>query len=872
MIDFYDSATKLVAFYFLRDDTAKSVKSCFDQFMIDHKKYMPHGRVLEWYFDNHGQFTGGIIDDAMRALGTKLKTIAPWNPQQNPAERPWLSMLPALRKSLAACNLSENTWPFLLKQWERVSNALVTSSKSAAHLGASPYFMATCGHKSDLSLLRVIGCRVDCVVRSPYDHNLHLSKLSPRISGVHLGISTHQNGYLVYIPEWRRLTVYRFGDCYFHETIFPRVDYISGTMLVPGRGPLVLPSVSQQRAHARASPVVKPITDTSITPIASLHMGTDEIVSPLLEDSLHLLSVPGFDSTLPIERLAFSLSALMEPSKLPKTFTQVDALPDDQAKLWRDAGQKEYAAKMATNRSAVLVPRPPSANVLPTKVVFTHKLNMDGSICEYKCRWTACGNYQQESDISETFAATGRAASLRAFCVHCISNDLLIKQLDVTKAFTQFEVDRDIYVEQMDGYVQGNFLSDGRPNLVCFLEKGKGKALEGLCQSGFLFQKGNIGHLKELGFRQLETEPTIFVGSMKAGHVSIYVHIDDFLTGYANSAAVLEFETRYQREGRTPLPLKISPIGLYAGVLIKHNHGAGTIHLSQPHILERAAERFFGSGKSIVQASAPAHYDPKVPFGSTFALANDSEKLNMKEKPYLALLATIMYTVFYTFPSVAIHTAHLCRYMHSPNTSCWDALVHLFRYMYHHRHVGVTYRKNFPVPSIPCTPAWPDDPDIFLKNLGLHVWSDATWKVESTYAGFFIVMCGAAVDWAAVLIKVICHSSAEAEISAACKAGKRLMFVVQLMRELGHDLVSPTPFLIDNSATGELTKKMGATKRTEHFLRWQHYMRQLVNYNYAKVFLVRDQDQRADIATKVVNLTKFAVMVREITGNSEGPK
>jgi hypothetical protein len=133
-------------------------------------------------------------------------------------------------------------------------------------------------------------------------------------------------------------------------------------------------------------------------------------------------------------------------------------------------------------------------------------------------------------------------------------------------------------------------------------------------------------------------------------------------------------------------------------------------------------------------------------------------------------------------------------------------------------------------------------------------------------------MCGAAVDWAAVLIKVICHSSAEAEISAACKAGKRLMFVVQLMRELGHDLVSPTPFLIDNSATGELTKKMGATKRTEHFLRWQHYMRQLVNYNYAKVFLVRDQDQRADIATKVVNLTKFAVMVREITGNSEGPK
>ena len=80
VIDFYDSATKMVAFYFLRNDTAKEVKACFDQFIIDHKKYMPHGRVLEWYFDNHGQFTGGIIEDAMLALGTKLRTIAPWNP------------------------------------------------------------------------------------------------------------------------------------------------------------------------------------------------------------------------------------------------------------------------------------------------------------------------------------------------------------------------------------------------------------------------------------------------------------------------------------------------------------------------------------------------------------------------------------------------------------------------------------------------------------------------------------------------------------------------------------------------------------------------------------------------------------------------
>ena len=47
-------------------------------------------------------------------------------------------------------------------------------------------------------------------------------------------------------------------------------------------------------------------------------------------------------------------------------------------------------------------------------------------------------------------------------------------------------------------------------------------------------------------------------------------------------------------------------------------------------------------------------------------------------------------------------------------------------------------------------------------------------------------------------------------------------------------------------------------------------MRQLVNHDDAKVFLVKDADQRADIATKMINLTKFAKMVREITGTSIG--
>ena len=49
--------------------------------------------------------------------------------------------------------------------------------------------------------------------------------------------------------------------------------------------------------------------------------------------------------------------------------------------------------------------------------------------------------------------------------------------------------------------------------------------------------------------------------------------------------------------------------------------------------------------------------------------------------------------------------------------------------------------------------------------------------------------------------------------------------MLQLLRFLGHDIACPIGYLIDCSAVEELSKKLGATKRTEHFLRWFHHFR-----------------------------------------------
>ena len=123
-------------------------------------------------------------------------------------------------------------------------------------------------------------------------------------------------------------------------------------------------------------------------------------------------------------------------------------------------------------------------------------------------------------------------------------------------------------------------------------------------------------------------------------------------------------------------------------------------------------------------------------------------------------------------------------------------------------------------------------------------------------------MCGAAVDWSSKLIRVVCHSATEVELAAGCFAGKRVQFIRSLLNDLksynvGNGVTGPIVFLIDNSAVEPLTKNLGVSKKTEHFMRWQLYLRWLVINKFAIVIWTPTKDESGDICTKVLDTTSF---------------
>ena len=56
----------------------------------------------------------------------------------------------------------------------------------------------------------------------------------------------------------------------------------------------------------------------------------------------------------------------------------------------------------------------------------------------------------------------------------------------------------------------------------------------------------------------------------------------------------------------------------------------------------------------------------------------------------------------------------------------------------------------------------------------------------------------------------------------------------------------PLPMLIDNSGAIDLCERVGVSKRTEHFQRWQHYCRYMARHHITKLHFVRTHEQLAE--------------------------
>ena len=89
---------------------------------------------------------------------------------------------------------------------------------------------------------------------------------------------------------------------------------------------------------------------------------------------------------------------------------------------------------------------------------------------------------------------------------------------------------------------------------------------------------------------------------------------------------------------------------------------------------------------------------------------------------------------------------------------------------------------------------------------------------------------GAPISFASKQLKVIALSSAEAEYAAASYTCREVVFVMNVLVDLGFPIQHPTVSCVDNTAAKEIAHNIGVTSSNKHFVDAIHYFRHLVEH------------------------------------------
>lgn len=438
--------------------------------------------------------------------------------------------------------------------------------------------------------------------------------------------------------------------------------------------------------------------------------------------------------------------------------------------------------------------------------------------------------------------------SIRLFLALVAMQDLETEHCDVTKAFTQNAVTdvANLLVEQPPGLPQvvGD---DGRPLVLkCIM------ALEGFKQSGHLHQVNHSGTFTSPNevatFVQLDCEPTVFVHCNDGKLIIAIVWTDDVLFAYNKNSSELYERFLHEIYGKRWKFKRKGPVSRFAGLDILRDRVKGTISLSMEKYTEGIYNRFVPQGYPV--RSLPAKGKDGL---SGLTVAKDAVERNaMKDKPYIAACASLIWLQTTLRADVSVHVATLCQLMHDPSPSAWAALMDLISYLHYSKCARITYSSN-PM-HWQCPEEYGGERSEFNRNFGLHAFCDSSWRIRSI-GGHIVFLGGGPIDWSAKLIRTVCHSSAEAEVAAGCQLAKTLVYIRQLASGLTFALQGPIPIFIDSAAAILVATNLGVTKRTLHFQRWQHYLRQCVAQQVIHLIHVVTQRQRADGLTKVIDGT-----------------
>ena len=419
-----------------------------------------------------------------------------------------------------------------------------------------------------------------------------------------------------------------------------------------------------------------------------------------------------------------------------------------------------------------------------------------------------------------------------------------LEHFDVTNAFTQSDIDCDIFVEPPKGF---SFKTkDGKPAVL----KLK-RALYGTKQASRLWQEKLASHLCDnMGFSRSTADPCLFSRRDKDGSIILLgVYVDDIVVAH-NGLRFDWFKEKFTDGFRSK---HIGKLDWFLGIGIGQSVDF-SVSLSQSSYIDKLVEKFIPNSQT--DHSMPCN--PNT-FQNLSTASDDKEREKVSKHLYLQLVGSLLYLSTMTRPDIAYHMSILCSFMHDPSPQCYEAALNLLQFVRCTKDRKLVFTGK---PDIPEGIA-PDMHDQISKNHGLLAYSDASWhkpdKLGFNMFGYTVRFMGSTISFAAKNLKVIALSSAESEYAAAAYTCKELSVIRNVLYDLGCPVQDPIPIAVDNKAAIDICHNMGVTGRNKHFQDSIHYLRYSFVTRHVIPSYVKTTDQHADGFTKPLAKPQFRI-------------
>ncbi|CAM8914983.1 unnamed protein product [Rhodiola kirilowii] len=469
------------------------------------------------------------------------------------------------------------------------------------------------------------------------------------------------------------------------------------------------------------------------------------------------------------------------------------------------------------NKTWVLVPHPPDANIIRCMWIFTHKMRADGSFERHKARLVGDGSTQQVGiDCGDTFSPVVKPATIRIVLSLALSKQWSIHQLDVKNAFLHGNLAETVYMHQPAG-----FRDTQRPDHVCLLQK----SLYGLRQAPRAWNKRFTDFVSTLGFRRSISDHSLFV--FRDGDCVAYLllYVDDIILTASSEALRCEFISRLSSE----FAMKdLGPLHYFLGVAVSSH--AGGLFLSQKTYTQDIIHR--AGMESCKSAATPVDTKPKLASADSPPVSDSTH--------YRSLAGALQYLTF-TRPDVAYAVQQVCLFMHDPREVHMLALKRILRYLQATLDLGLHLSSS--------------------STTSLVSYTDADWAgcpdTRRSTSGYCIFLGDNLISWSAKRQPTLSRSSAEAEYRGVANVVSESCWIRNLLLELHHPIKTATMVYCDNISAIYLSGNPVQHQRTKHIEMDIHFVREKVARGQVRVLHVPSRSQIADIFTKGLPLVLF---------------